>query len=325
VDEPESGWPVVIFLNGTGGDYRDFCDSNERLEVARRLGQAGIVGMGIDLPLQGSRPGADTAGDLQHFNVVIPVSARTNFRQGAADALVLAHALADRSWTFEFDGVPILRTDPERIMLMGHSQGGLHAALAAPFIGNDSSAVVLSGTGGQLAITILERKDPFDFAALVSSLLFLDADELSPLHPAIGLVQTLVDVTDPVNYAPYWSSVRGPWAGHTPVPVLVTSGTDDNATPYQTSVALAAAARLPAVSDEVLGGETLVLRGCAWSGLPAADNAWGFDGLRRTLGFAQFEDGSHWVVFQEQPASDLYVNWLSSTAAGDPALWILDR
>ncbi len=326
VEEPPSGWPVVIFLNGTGSDYRDFCDDDDRLEVARRFGEVGIVGMGIDLPLHGSRPGADTAGDLQHFNVVNPASARTNFRQGAADALVLVHALADRSWTFSSDGIPVLRTDPDRIMLMGHSQGGLHAALAAPFVGADASAVVLSGTGGELAITILERKDPFDLAALVSTLLILGTEEeLTPLHPAIGLVQTLVDVTDPVNYAPYWSSVRGPWAGHVPVPVLATSGTLDIATPYQTTVALAAAARLPAVSDRVVGDEALLLRGCAYSGLPASDNAWAFDGARHTVGFAQFQGGSHWVVFDDRSASDLYLNWLSSTAAGDPALWILDR
>ena len=73
-------------------------------------------------------------------------------------------------------------------------------------------------------------------------------------------MQTLVEVTDPVNYAPYWSSVRGPWPGHTPVPVLATSGTEDIMTPYQTSVALAAAARLPAVSDQVVGDEALLLR-----------------------------------------------------------------
>jgi len=326
IEEPPSGWPVVIFLNGTGGDYRDFCDGDDPLEVASRLGEVGIVGMGIDLPLQGSRPGADTASDLQHFNVVNPASARTNFRQGAADALVLAHALADRSWTLSSGGIPILRTDPARIMLMGHSQGGLHAALAAPFIGADVSAVVLSGTGGELAITILERKDPFDLAALVSSLLVLDpSEELTPLHPAIGLVQTLVDVTDPVNYAPYWSSMRGPWSGHTPVPVLATSGTADVATPYETSIALAAAARLPAVSDQVVGDEALRLRGNAYTGLPTSDNGWAFDGARHTLGFAQFPGGGHGVVFEDRAASDLYINWLSSTAAGYPALWILDR
>lgn len=323
--EPEAGWPVVIYQHGTGGAYRGFCDSEGAFEVARRLGEVGIVGVGIDQPLHGTRPGAETASDLAHFNIVNPDGAVTNFRQGAIDAVYLAHALADRPWTFRGDSGETFRTDPERVMFVGHSQGGLTGAIAGPFVGRDLDAMVLSGAGGVLAITIVERKDPLDFALLVRNLLELpEEEELTPLHPTLGLVQSLVEVTDPVNYAPYWFSEPGAWPSHAPLPVLATSGTLDAATPYRTALAMAAAARLPLVGDPATRIEPLRMRGRDPAPLPTVDNTTTFDGGRATTGFAQFLDGSHFVIFEEAEASDLYVNWLSSTAEGRPALWVDD-
>lgn len=320
--EPPSGWPVVIFQHGTGGSYRDFCNSDARYEVARRLGERGIIGVGIDQPLHGNRPGAESASDLAHFNIVNPDSGATNFRQGAADAIYLARSLARAPWTFALPDGASVRTDPGRVMFMGHSQGGLTGALATPFFGDDVKASMLSGAGGVLAITVVERKDVLDFALLVRELLDLQDDEpLTPLHPVLGMVQTLVEITDPVNYAPYWFSQRGDWDGHRPTPVLLTSGTEDAATPYTTAVALAAAGRLPFVGEPATRAEALRMRVGEPMALPCVEGARGFDGERLTSGFAQFLGGTHWVVFEEAPASDLATNFLDSTADGTTVLW----
>ncbi|MEQ1503104.1 MAG: hypothetical protein ABMB14_12780, partial [Myxococcota bacterium] len=321
IEAPPSGWPVVIFQHGTGGDYRGFCDSDAPLEVAHRLGVEGIIGVGIDQPLHGSRPGADAASDLAHFNIINPDSAATNFRQGAIDALYLARTLARRPWTFRTTDGQAFATDPDRILFMGHSQGGLTGALAAPFFAGDVKAAMLSGAGGVLAITIVERKDPLDFSSLVRELLDLPDDEpLTPLHPTLGLVQTLVEITDPVNYAPYWFAEPGRWVNHTPTPVLLTSGTLDAATPYETAVALAAAGRLPQVGEAATRCDAIRMRIGDPRPLPQFDTVRSFAGDDETSGFGQYLDGTHFVVFEEPAASDLVFNWLSSTAQGAPIL-----
>ncbi|MCA9492975.1 MAG: hypothetical protein KC621_23755 [Myxococcales bacterium] len=323
LEPPAEGWPVVVYQHGTGGDYRGFCDSDSLLEVARRLGERGIVGLGIDQPLHGTRPGASQASDLAHFNVVNPDSGTTNFRQGALDALYLTHALASEPWTFHGpDGLEVV-LDPERVMFMGHSQGGLTGALAAPFFGDDVKAAMLSGAGGVLAITVIERKDPLDFEALVRELVEIpDGEPLTPLHPTMGVVQTLVEVTDPVNYAPYWYSQRGTWDWQAPVPVLLTSGTEDAATPFRTALALAAAGRLPWVGDAATHGDALRLRTGAPRPLPSSDDGVTWMDGRVTSGFSQYLDGTHFVIFEERDASDLAFNWLDTTARGHAVLTV---
>ena len=320
-EAPEGGWPVVIYQHGTGGDYRGFCDSDRALEVMNRLGAVGLLGLGIDQTLHGSRPGAEIAGDLSHFNLVNPDSGVTNFRQGAIDLIYLARSLAARPHTFRSPDGQSFRTDPSRVLFMGHSQGGLTGALAAPYIGNDVQAMVLSGTGAVLAITVVERKDPFDFETLVRGLVRLDAEEpFTPLHPISGLIQTLVEPTDPANYAPFWFSQRGAWRGHTPVPILLTSGTADVATPYRTAIALAAAGRVPFVGVPATDAWAVRLRTGPANPLPQYDNAVDFAGTELTAGFHQWWDEGHGVVFQEREASDVVVEFLRTAADGAPTV-----
>jgi alpha-beta hydrolase superfamily lysophospholipase len=321
LEEPAGGWPVVVFQDGTGGWYRGFCNSDSALEIANRLGLAGFVGLGIDQPLHGIRPGADTANDLTHFNIVNPDSATTNFRQGALDAVYLTHSLAARPQVFPTPDGGAITLDPDRVYFMGHSQGGLTGALATPFFGDDVKGSMLSGAGGVLGITVVERKDPLDFTEIVVALAKLgDREPLTPAHPVLGLVQTLVEVTDPVNYAPYWYSQRGDWGWQAPVPVLLTNGTDDQATPWETALALATAGRMPWVGDTSRGGENLVLRTGPQRPLPDANRARAFDGTTHTSGFAQFKEGSHWVIYEEPIASDLVFNWFTTLAQGQGVL-----
>lgn len=315
-DPPPGGWPVVIFQHGTGGDYRGFCDDNDALEVANQLGVSGIIGLGIDQPLHGPR---GYGGDLAHFNLMNPDSGVTNFRQGAIDALYLAHALHDRPWTMTTPEGVAVPLDPERVLFMGHSQGGLTGALAAPFFGGDVDAVMLSGAGGVLAITVVVRKDIVDFETLIAGILRLPEDEpLTTFYPVLGLVQMAAEVTDPVNYLPYAFAQRGDWDFQVPTPVLLTSGTLDAATPYQTALALAAAGRLPMLTPQITEAVAHDLRGLPDQQNPLSRNAHAWDGSMVSAAFSQWRDGSHWVVFEEPEAAELYRYWLETSAAGTP-------
>jgi len=318
---PPGGWPVVIYQHGTGGDYRTHCNSNGAFEVAARLGVEGVVSIGLDQPLHGTRQGPTPSSDLNHFNFINPDSGLTNFRQGAADAIYLARALADRAWVLPTEDGREVPLDPDNVMFVGHSQGGLTGAIAAPFFGDDVKATVLSGAGAILTITLLERKDILDFQQLVETLLSFDEDEtLTELHPAMSLIQTLTEVTDPVNYAPYWHARRGNWRGHRPTPVLLTNGTLDANTPYRTAVALAAAGRLPLVGEAATNIEPILLHDLPPQPLPTASNVTAFDGSRLTGGFAQYWEGSHFVIFEEEHAAQLYINYVRTSADGRSAL-----
>lgn len=320
VEPPPEGWPVVIYQHGTGGYYRGFCDSNGALEYGRLFSEIGFVGLGLDQPLHGPRAGEGTGSDLANYNILNPDSGTTNFRQGAADALYLARSLARRPVTMTLpDGSP-LRLDNERITFMGHSQGGQTGAIAAAFWAGDVKATMLSGTGGVLAITIVERKDIVDFAQLVASIARFElGEEVHELHPVVGIVQTMVERTDMVNYAPFWFSQPLDFAGHQPTSVLLTSGTNDANTPYRSALALAAAGRVPAIHPRATSAEGLALRGIPDTPPFAARNATAYDG-RVTAAFSQWRDGSHFVVFEELAAARMIQRYLESGSLGSPIL-----
>ena len=318
---PPAGYPVALTQHGTGGDFLSHCDlQGYPEEIAAQLAREGIVTLGIDQPLHGTRDGGSPS-DLANFNVLNPESGAANFRQGAADAIYLAHALAGAPTTFRLpDGAP-LSLDPARVLYFGHSQGGITGAIAAPFFGDDVQAAVLSGAGGVLTITLEVRKDPIDFAATFASLLGFQPDEaLTPLHPAMALVQTLSERTDPINYAPYWFQRRAPVRDAAPLPVLLTSGTDDAMTPYETALALGAAGGLDLVAPAATASLAHALAGLRADRSTLSDNATAWDGSAVTAGLLQVRDGSHFIVWESPDARDAYRTFLATAAGGAPVL-----
>ena len=65
--------------------------------------------------------------------------------------------------------------------------------------------------------------------------------------------------------------------------------------------------------------EALDLRGLPSVDLPTSGQAHAFDGGRVTAGFAQYDRGSHFVIYEREHAAQLYTTFLST--AGDPASW----
>lgn len=320
--EPPRGWPVVIHQHGTGGDFLSHASTNSVTEPCAQFALAGMVGLGIEQPLHGNRGGGPNT-DLLSFNYFNPASGRTNFRQGAVDAIYLAQMVHTHGGVFETPEGDEIRIDPDKIYFMGHSQGGLTGGIAIPFLSPYVDAAVLSGAGGGLSITLVERKDPLDFATLIASTLdFDDGEVVAEHHPAVALIQWLVDVTDPINYAPYWFAERGDWGEQEPVSVLLFSGLDDSATPHHTAEALAAAGRLPWLAPAVTSTEAQDLRGLGPSAGPFGANAEAYDGSV-TAAFSQWEaPADHFVIFDDGNAARIYREFLRSAATGDA---VVDR
>jgi pimeloyl-ACP methyl ester carboxylesterase len=318
---PPSGacYPIVEVAHGTGGDAYDFLLDG----TAGRLAARGLAGISLDQPLHGPRAeGQLFSVELASFNLFNPSAARATFRQSAIDTFSLTRFVRASLQ------VPAAKTptgrdlcfDPTRVSFFGHSQGGLSGALAAA-LEDDIGSFVLSGAGGGFSITVLERKDIADFAALVRTFFRLDDDELlTDLHPVLTLIQTLVDVTDPINYAPHWLSGA-------PKDFLVTSGQHDEATPYRGAAAMAVAAGIPVVEPVVLP-----IPAYAWIGLPPATaplsaNAPG----GRTAGFLQYTNDlpgddmdTHFLIYHRPEAINASMRFLQSSAYTPPALLVRD-
>jgi predicted esterase len=316
---PASGWPVVIYQHGTGGDYRSFAGGASAMEPAAQFAHADMVGIGIDQPLHGTRGGQGGEVDFLFFNIFNPDAGRTNFRQAGLDAVYLAQSLRLGA-TFETSHGTEIPIDPDRIFFMGHSQGAISGAVALPWLSAHVDAAVISSAGGGLAITIVERKDPIDFAGLIAEVLDFDGDEdVNEFHPVVALIQWLVEVTDPMNYAPYWYSEQGGWADHKPLSVVCFSGLEDIMTPYRTAEAMAAAARMPLLAPGVTSPDSLTLRGLPPQEGPLATNVPAFDG-QVTAALTQWDGASHWVIFEDRNAARIYREFLRTAAEGEPTI-----
>jgi hypothetical protein len=318
---PPGGWPSAINQHGTGGDFLSHCDWDDASEVAARLGAEGLITLGIEQPLHGIRAGGEANSDLANFNVLNPDSGISNFRQGALDAIYLARGLASQPVVFTLPDGSELPLDSSNVSFLGHSQGALTGGLATPFFGGDVRAAVISAGGGVIAITLQVRTDPIDFAATFASLLgFEEGEEVTPFHPTMAVFQTLAERTDPINYAPYWFAEAGGWPGQAPTSVLLTNGTEDSMTPYETAIALAAAARLEPVGDLATSADALRMRGLPEGTPIVRDDAPTFEGGRVTAGFAQFRGGSHFTIWEIPEAGALYERFLGTAAEGAPEL-----
>ncbi|MCB9584411.1 MAG: hypothetical protein H6718_03395 [Polyangiaceae bacterium] len=229
---PAEGYPIVLYAHGTGGSYRSFVRSgHEGPELAKRC----IATMGIDQIFHGTRPGADGGNpEVLFFNVSNPVAARANGPQSAIDVVQQA-----RLFTESATSIPAsvsrtgseIRFDTSRLMFMGHSQGGLNGPM---FLAVDDAArgAVLSGSASLISITLLEKTEPVDVAALVRNVFLAlspaEQSELNELHPELSLAQTIVDPTDPIHYVPL--IIKRPHPGFAPKSILMTEGVNADGT-----------------------------------------------------------------------------------------------
>ncbi len=316
---PQSGWPLYIYSHGTGGDYITYADDGTGLEVANLLARQGMVGLGIDQPLHGLRATDSTDAEFHSFNILNPDSARGNFRQGGLDQVFLAAAIQQSPSFLLPSGSVIIDTD--RMVFLGHSQGGISGSLAGPFLGSRLQGMFLSGAGGGLGQTLMYREEGVDLAAMLAMLLELDDDEqVDTFHPVVALIQWLSDVTDPINYAPYWFAEEPPWhaaallAGveDAPIHVAMSEGVLDGYTPHQTTEFLAAAGRVPLLEEVASPSPAHELRELRAAARPVSGNVQGYGETRVTAGLAQYDDQGHFAIFDDYDAAYTYMGFLLS-------------
>jgi|GEM_PF-315975 len=300
---PAEGWPVVHYAHGTGGDYES-CRGRAPI-----LLDEGLALLCIDQPLHGIRgPNGEflnyTDLVLYSFNFLNGAAGRMSFRQAAIDSMTLNRMIVDGK--FDLGGTDTIagqevKLDPDKIYFFGHSHGGTSGAL---LMGVDPipKAAVLSGAAGVLVETILRRTDPTDLKNLVKLALGVLSADIDAFHPALSLVQTLVDTTDPVNYSPYWLSPKGGGPG---AHIFMTEGIEDHASPAVGADALGAAGQLPLVNDLAKVSESHELQGLPILDLPVSLNV-GTGADARTAALKQYQEGDHWVALDHPEAQALW-------------------
>ncbi|MEZ4250782.1 MAG: hypothetical protein R3B99_21355 [Polyangiales bacterium] len=308
---PAGGFPILIYAHGTGGDYLTF----EREGLAEDLASIGIAVMGVDQIHHGPRNPTSTQTEILVFNFLNPLAFRDNARQSALDLVQQARAAEVLEVPAVLAGGSPMTFDTERMMFMGHSQGGLNGPI---FLGIDDpvKAAVLSGAGGQLSIALVEKVEPVSIPELAAALLRVTSPESEHMvyeHPVHALLQVWTDVADPTHYVS--RMFHEPREGFAPKHVLQTEGITDPYTPPLSMEALATAARIPHLGPELRAVPGLTVQGVAKGNTPARANA--SNGV--TAGLLQF-DGGHFVAFDTPNTARIVSFFQSYLRDGTPTI-----
>lgn len=241
---PSGGWPIAIYAHGTGGDSDSFIGDG----TARALAAQGIACLGFDQLFNGARTIAGGSPEGQFFNFANPLAARSNNRQAGIDLVQAGRLVRGLTLSAMVTAGAEARFDGANVMFYGHSQGGLNGPLWLA-AGQGPSVGVLSGAGGWLSLSLVLKTQPVNIPGIVAGLLAVPQSELTPLHPAITLAQTIADPADPAHYARY--IVREPRMGGAPRHVFMTQGFIDHYTPPPAIAALATAIGLPLIEPVI--------------------------------------------------------------------------
>lgn len=322
-EPPETGYPLLIYAHGTGGNFTAAVSKGIAANIARGNVSGDTVraaSMTIDLPQHGTRKGGSERSSAElFFNILNPRAARDNVLQGAADLLSLVRWA--KSYTVAAGDSPTgaeIRFDSSRIGLWGHSQGATHASLMLPYE-PDVVAAVLTGHGGHLTSSLLTKSSPMDIAAALPYAL-MDANKQGELrggnlHPMLALIQTLFERADPLNFA--YRIKEEPWSGASDSHHLfMVYGLNDTYSPKATQRAYAVAADLPLVKPEL---EDIDMNRIERVDAPLFDNV-DFGDTLRTIGFRQYrptagQDG-HFVATEVDAASNDVTRFLLQALVG---------
>jgi hypothetical protein len=334
---PASGYPIMLYAHGTGGDYRSIVDEGN--SFGDLLAQHCMASMGINQIFSGDRPGSPGLSDpnyegdedLLFFNVNNLLAARTNGRQGAVDVEQQARLFTQTKMTVPASvsrTQTVISFDATKLVFVGHSEGGLNGPL---FLAGDDQALggVLSGSGAMITVALLEKTSPMpSVAATVKTVLELttpsEAAELNLFHPVLNMAQTIVDATDPVNYARY--IFQSPRPGFAPKSILQTEGVNPDGTgdTYAPPLGIEIHSVALGLPRETPGVHTIVQ--AAWGGLgdvtvPAAGLQGNLAGGKASGVLGQFvpapNDDGHFVAF-DVPAAHAQVGQFCQNLAANP-------
>ncbi len=319
---PAAGWAVVLYSHGTGGNYRSVITEG----LARQFANIDLGGgttsrvatIGYEGVMHGARRGVGVTDspDTLFFNFANPEAARDNVLQGAADVFAMVRALETLSLPMLPMAADTTRFDPRHIFFFGHSQGGTVGVPALAYEPN-VAAIVLSGTGGDLRVSLTTKRRPVDIASLTP--LVLQEISVDASHPALNVFQAFIEPADAANYGRLLMNQRP--MGVPLRSILQTYGLGDTFSTPGTMQVVAGTIGLPA-AGMIPGGMM------AWpGGMPLALPVMG--NIRQgaeTATAALIEadpmgayDG-HFIAFRDMPTNQRVMNFVGTATTAVPTL-----
>lgn len=323
---PANGWPLMLYLHGSGGEYLEGFDRGPLAPTTTRdkqgdppsgsgpadwLAARGIAVMGFDFPLHGDRETPpDTTGRMLYDVFGDIDSTIDNMQVSAMEVQYLTRLLAT--------GLTVggARFDLSKLTAMGHSMGstiGLPVATVDPRV----KAWVFSGAGGLIIEIATATTYPVRLQELVSQLLgFEGTNVIDRAHPLLHGFQSLWDFADPSAKARHVA--KEPLPGKQPHPALLPQGLIDGYFhPWaQTAVAVPLGATHAGPSLEKKTVDALDLaRLPTQAAFPVAKNLNGV-----TVGTSQVQtpfDLGHFIVFDREDVQHQVVCFLEGVGTAE--------
>ncbi len=234
---PAAGYPLVVYFHGSGGVAREVVDGIVKggpyeTFPAATLAPLGFAMAGAAMPISPDRvPGATPFGyvNLNNFPAV-----RDTFRQGILESHLLIDALGKveipKAALDGCDGATLpagataYKLDLTRLSAQGQSMGGMYTNLVSatdPRI----QAAVPTGAGGFWTYFVL-RLTVIPNAYNLIRLLIGTREQATFMHPALHLIQTALEVMDPLASTPRLA--RRPLPGHPTRSIYEPVGREDS-------------------------------------------------------------------------------------------------
>ncbi|MEW6443165.1 MAG: hypothetical protein AB1640_19685 [bacterium] len=254
---PAAGWPLVIYIHGTGGVSTQLTDRGRQPDPnvpapegtgpALTFAARAIATAGCALPVHPQRGGVP--GGMTFYNVLQAAALPDNLRQGMAEQALFLRMLRqlriDPSLCPETDAALSadgrIGFDAAHLFSMGQSLGSLvldqWGALEENLV-----ALIPSGTAAHFGTIGLEMRE-IPFPEILRLLLGTPEDqELDLFHPFLNLITLAWGPADPVNFAKHF--FRDPLPGRSAKHVYMSQGFFDSFFPPPSQNAFIASAGL---------------------------------------------------------------------------------
>jgi hypothetical protein len=201
---PAGGWPLWQYFHGSGGASFDLVDEGPSATadgpplagegpgaiVARR----GIAAASSSLPIDNER--IPSAGSYDYLNINNLSAFPYTFQQGVYEQRLLLDALLELQVP-TCDGAQG-HFDAQKLVAGGHSMGGMYTNMITA-IEPRYGAVTPFGAGGFWNMMILDTAIIPGSRNLLGSVLGVDGDTFTFMHPTLGLIELGWEIADPIN------------------------------------------------------------------------------------------------------------------------------
>lgn len=338
---PPAGFPLTIYLHGSGGNAMQAIDRGPVQEdlplseqpppapgsgPAQWLARRGGATLGFDFPLHGERHDPPDTSGLVLYNLFGNIDATIdNFLVSAMELTQLSRLAT--TMTVDTDLAPTLdagegeriRFDPGRLSAFGQSMGttiGSNWAAVDPRV----RGLVFSGAGGMLVEIAVTAIEPVRLKGIAELALRMGPEEDVRIdHPVLHAAQNVWDLVEPVAKAE--RVVAAPFAGFSGRDVMMTAGFRDGYFHPRAQAAMAVAMGLSMVGDAVepILPARLALAGRPPVSFPLSANLGGRTAA--VVPYAAPNDLGHYVVFNQPGARHQYTCFLLGVgAAGGPVI-----